>query len=134
MQSNFFGNKFFKGDTIISVNQVLEEMASNESIYNLMKDAKTDFVFSQILGATGGFLVGWQLAAAVGSGEPNWALAGVGIGIIVISIPISINFKKKANEAINRYNRTITSSNSRNHKPMYNLGFGGNGLKFQVRF
>lgn len=88
LQSNFFGNKFFKGDTIISVNQVLEEMASNESVYNLMKDAKTDFVFSQILGATGAFLVGWQLGAAVGSGEPNWALAGVGIVIIGVSIPI----------------------------------------------
>lgn len=102
LKSNFWGNKFFKGDTIISVNQVLEEMAPNESVYNLMLNAKKDFVFAQILGATGGVLIGWPLGTALVGGDPNWAMAGIGVGIVAVSIPISINFKKKSNHGNSR--------------------------------
>lgn len=134
LQSSFFGNKFFKGDTIISVNQVLYEMRSNESVYNLMKSAKKDFVIAQILGATGGILVGWQLGTAVAGGEPNWVMAGVGVGILAISIPISINFRNKARSAISEHNNLIVGSNKWGYKPVYKLGFMGNNLKLQIRF
>lgn len=134
LQSSFFGNKFFKGDTIISVNQVLYEMRSNESVYNLMKNAKKDFVFAQILGAAGGFLVVWPLATAVAGGEPNWVMAGVGAGILAISIPISINFRNKARSAISEHNNLIVGSNKWGYNPIYKLGFMGNNLKLQIRF
>lgn len=134
MKSSFWGNKFFKGDTIISVNQVLYEMAPNESVYTLMKSAKTDFVFAQILGATGGIMLGWEVGTAIGGGDPNWAIAGVGGGLIGISIPISINFRKKANAAILEHNKLIAASNKPSYKPAYNLGFDGKNIKFLYRF
>lgn len=132
LKSNFWGNKFYKGDTIISINQVLYEMSTDETIYSLMLSAKKDNVFSQILGATGGLLIGIPVGTALVGGDPNWVLAGIGIGIIGITIPISINFKKKANEAILQHNNFIKSS-ARFH-PTYKLGFGNNGLNFQIRF
>ncbi len=134
LQSNFFSNKFFKGDTIISVNQVLYEMSPNESVYNLMKKAKTDFVFAQLLGATGGILIGWPLGSALAGGQPNWALAGVGVGILAVSIPISINFRKKAGSAITQHNSLLTGSNKWNYKPNYYVGFTGRGVQLRVRF
>lgn len=131
LKSNFFGNKFYKGDTIISVNQVLYEMAPNESVYNLMKSAKTDFVFAQILGATGGILLGWEVGTAIGGGDLNWVVAGVGAAAIAISIPVSINFRKKANSAIIKHNNLIAGANN---KPTYHVGFNGRGLRLQYRF
>ena len=134
LQSNFFSNKFFKGDTLISVNQVLYEMAPNESVYKLMKSAKKDFVFAQILGATGGILIGWPIGTAVAGGEPNWILAGVGAGILAISIPISINFKNKARSAIAKHNNLITGSNKSSYNTKPYLGFNGSALQFGIRF
>lgn len=134
LQSNFFGNKFYKGDTLIGINQVLDEMSSNEGTYNLMLSAKKDNVFAQILGATGGLLIGIPVGTALAGGDPKWALAGIGVGIIGITIPISINFKKKANEAILQHNNLIKSVARLKYSPTYKLGFGSNGINFQIRF
>lgn len=134
LQSNFFGNKFYKGDTLIGINQVLDEMSSNEGTYNLMLSAKKDNVFAQILGATGGLLIGIPVGTALAGGDPKWALAGIGAGIIVVTIPISIKFKKKANKAILQHNNFIKNGAWLQNSPTYKLGFGSNGLNFQIRF
>ncbi len=134
IRTNFFGSKFYKGDAIISVNQVLEEMAPNESVYNLMISAKKDYLFTQILTASGGFMIGWPVGTAISGGEPNWAMAGIGAGIIAISIPISSNFKKKAHSAIKQHNTIITASRSYHLKPMYSVGFGKEGFNIQMNF
>jgi len=134
MKSNFFGSKFYKGDTLISINQVLYEMSSDEAIYNLMLSAKKDNVFAQLVGAAGGFMIGWPLGTALGGGEPNWTLAGIGAGIIAISIPISSNFKRKAHSAIQKHNSIIMASNNKQLKPIYSVGFGGTSFKLNVRF
>lgn len=134
LQSTFFSNKFFKGDTLISVNQVLYEMSPNETAYNLMKSAKRDFVFGQIVGATAGVLIGWPIGTAVAGGEPNWTLAAVGVGVLAISIPISLNFRKKAHAAITEHNRLITGSANFKYKPNYSFVFSGNMLKVNMTF
>ena len=135
LKSNFWGNRFYKGDTLISVNQVLEEMAPNEANYNLMKSAKKDFVTVQLLGAAGGLLFGWPIGASIAGGDPNWTLVGVGAGILAVSIPISINFKKKATSAITKHNSLITtSSNNHNYKPCYRFCYTGNSAKIQFKF
>ncbi len=134
LKSDFWGNKFYKGDTIYSINGVLEELAANEQPYNLMLNAKKDNTFAQIFGAAGGLLIGWSVGTAIGGGEPKWYLAGIGAGLVAISIPISINFKKKANQALQEHNSLVTSSNKWNYKPVYHFGLSGNGLKIQIRF
>ncbi len=134
MRSNFFGSKFYKGDTIMGINQVLEEMAPNEAVYNLMISAKKDNVFAQLLGAAGGFMIGWPVGTAIGGGEPNWTMAGIGAGLVAISIPISSNFKKKALSAIKQHNNLLTASNNRHLKPIYSVSFGGTSCKLKVRF
>ncbi len=134
LKSNFWGNKFYKGDTIYSINGVLEELAANEQPYNLMLKAKKDNTFAQIFGAAGGLLIGWSVVTDLSGGEPNWYLVGIGVGLAVISIPLSINFKKKANQALQQHNSLITGSNKWDYKPVYHFGLSGNGLQLRIRF
>lgn len=134
LKSNFWGNKFFKGDTIYSINSVLEELAASEDPYNLMLNAKKDFVFAQILGATGGLLIGFPIGTSLTGGEPNWTMARIGVGIALISIPISINFKKKANQALREFNSSMVGKYNQKSNPHYSLGINGNGLNFLIRF
>ncbi len=134
LKSNFWGNKFYKGDTIYSINGVLKELAVNEQPYNLMLKAKKDNTFAQIFGAAGGLLIGWPLGTALGGGEPKWYLAGIGAAFAAISIPLSINFKKKANQAIKDHYSLITASSKWKHKPTYYMGMSATGLKLRVQF
>lgn len=60
-----------------------------------------------ILGYAGGFMIGWPLGTAIGGGEPNWALAGIGAGLVVLSIPLSSSAKKKTIKAIELYNQGL---------------------------
>jgi len=133
LKSNFWGNKFYKGDTIYSINGVLEELAVNEQPYNLMLKAKKDNSFAQIFGAAGGLLIGWPLGTALGGGEPKWYLAGIGVGFVAISIPLSINFKKKANQAIKDHYNLIGSTKSK-YKPTYYMGMSSTGLQLRIQF
>ncbi len=134
LKSTFWGNKFYKGDTIYSINGVLEELAANEQPYNLMLKAKKDNTFAQIFGAAGGLLAGWTVGVILSGGEPKWYVAGIGAGLAIISIPLSINFKKKANQALQQHNSLITGSNKWNYKPVYHFGLSGNGLQLRIRF
>ncbi len=134
IKPSFWGYSFYKGTTKYSMNDMLEEVSPNKTTFALMKNAKNNYVFSQITSFTGGFLVGIPLGRALAGGEPNWALLGIGAGLIAISIPLTINFKKKANEALFRHNTFINNNASLNYKPAYRLGVGSNGLNFQVRF
>ncbi len=135
LHSTFWGNKFYKGDTIYGINGVLEELATNEQPYELMLSAKKDNVFAQLFGAAGGLLIGWPIGTAIGGGEPQWYLAGIGAGLTAISIPLSINFKKKANQALYKHNALLMEPSAKwNRKPTYHLGFSGNGLQLRIQF
>ena len=134
LKSNFWGNKFYKGDTIYSINGVLEELAINEQPYNLMLKAKKDNTFAQIFGAAGGLLIGWPIGTALGGGEPKWCLAGIGAAFAAISIPLSINFKKKANQAIKDHYSLITGSSKQRYKPTYHMGMSATSVKLRVQF
>lgn len=132
--SNVWGVKFVRADTLLRPNQVLESMELNSPAYRLMKSAKNNYVFSQILANTGGFLIGWPIGVAISGGDANWNMAGIGAGLLAISIPISINFRNKAKTAIHQHNQTIISSNYWKHKPKYHFGVNGTSLKLQVSF
>ncbi|MCF6359362.1 MAG: hypothetical protein L3J29_01215 [Cyclobacteriaceae bacterium] len=134
LKSTFWGNKFYKGDTIYGINGVLEELAANEQPYNLMLKAKKDNTFAQIFGAAGGLLIGWSVATDISGGEHNWYLIGIGAGFVAISIPISINFKKKANQALRDHNALMANSARWHYKPTYHFGLSGNGLQLRVKF
>ncbi len=134
MVKNFWGTKFYKGDSLLSVNGVLQEMAPFELPYNQMLLAKKDFAAAQVLGAVGGVLIGWPIGTALVGGQPKWYLAGIGAGIIVISLPISANFTKKAKAALASYNQLNGSSAALYRKPVYRLGFHATSVRLTLTF
>lgn len=104
MQKVFGGYKFYQGNQRLSVKQMVKTMETNEEALSLMKSAQSNYITANIMGFAGGFMIGWPIGAALGGGDPNWLMAGIGAGIIAASIPFSIKFNKKTKKAIATYN------------------------------
>ena len=78
-------------------------------------------------------MVGWQIGAALGGGDPNWALAGIGAGLIVVYIPISQKFNKQAKTAVDTFNGGLKTSSFWDNNEL-GIGLTGNGVGLSLRF
>ena len=110
MKKVFGGYHFYQGDNRLNMKQLVNAMEPNEQAYKEIKSAQSTYTLASIVGFAGGFMVGWPLGTAIGGGDPNWAMAGIGAGLIVVSIPISQNFNKKAKQAVDTYNGGLQTS------------------------
>ncbi|MAU26781.1 MAG: hypothetical protein CMH45_05175, partial [Muricauda sp.] len=89
---------------------------------------------SSIMGFVGGGLVGWPVGTAIGGGDANWALAGVGAGLIGVSIPISSSANKKTKQAVDVYNSSLGTTTFIEYKPQLKLIANGNGFGMSLSF
>ncbi|MEP4532050.1 MAG: hypothetical protein ABJ004_03115 [Cyclobacteriaceae bacterium] len=128
----FGGYTFSQGDKTLTINQLLSTMKENPEAYDLMKSAKSTTDAANVLGVIGGFMIGWPLGSAIGGGEPNWALAGIGAGVLAVGIPVSISANRKLLNAVDRYNQGLENT-SMNYSPKLNLTFG-NGFGLALNF
>ena len=124
--------KFIQNEKVLKYSDLLTIVASNREAYSLIKSAQTSNGFSTVLGAVGGFLVGYQLGTAIVGGEPNLTVGGVGLGLIAISIPISINASKKAKQGVAIYNKQIKELSY--SQPKLNFGITQNGVGLLLKF
>lgn len=99
-----FGTSFVQNGKKLSPKQMLNLMDVNPAAYKEMEAAKLNNDWATAFGFAGGFLIGWPLGTAIGGGEPNWTLAGIGAGLVVVSIPFSTAYKKHALKAVDMYN------------------------------
>jgi hypothetical protein len=129
----FGGYKFNQGGTSLNLNQLVNAMKSNEQAYSQIKSAQSTYTLASVFGFAGGFMVGWPIGTAIGGGEPNWTLAGIGAGLIVISIPISQKFNKQAKQAVDTYNSGLQPTSFWN-KSELNLSMGRDGIGLKLRF
>lgn len=53
-------------------------------------------ITGNVLGFMGGGCIGWPLGTAIGGGDPQWAIAGIGAGLIAIGLPLSIIATRRA--------------------------------------
>ena len=128
---SFLGYRFYQNDTRLNFNQLPYVMEENGEAYYVIKKAKSNYTISTIISGTGGFILGWQLASALFSGEPNWVLAGVGGGLIVISIPIYSKSYRQSLDAIELHNKGIAASA---HRLDISFGTTANGAGLIVKF
>ncbi len=133
MKKVFGGYQFYQGDKLLKVNQLVNTMKTNEQAYKQIKSAQSTYTMAMILSSAGGFMVGWPLGTAVGGGEPNWTIAGIGAGLIVAAIPISQSFNKKAKQAVDTFNSGLQTS-SFWEKNELNLTLTGNGIGLTLNF
>lgn len=133
MKKSFGSYQFYQGDKRLNMRQLVDVMRPNEQAYMQIKSAKSTYTLAAIVGATGGFMVGWPLGTALGGGEPNWVMAGVGAGLIVVSIPITQNFNKKAKQAVDTFNGGLQSNSFWDNREL-RLAMTGNGIGLVFRF
>ena len=126
------GSVFTQNGKVLKVRQLLEITKVNPDAYAKMKVAQTNNTAASIFAVAGGFLVGWTLGTAIGGGDPNWVLAGVGGGLIAIGIPFSIGFNKNAKEAVSIYNGGLQEPETTKLK--LNFGVSNNGIGIRVAF
>ncbi|WP_207431493.1 hypothetical protein [Sabulibacter ruber] len=127
-----FSTVFRQNGRNLTPKQLLDITQSNPEAYKEMKIAKGKAGVANVLGYAGGFLVGWPIGAAIGGGEPNWALAGIGAGLIGVAIPFATSFSKHTQNAARIYNSGLTQTGM-NHFDL-KLGFTGNGLGLNLKF
>lgn len=127
------GYQFFQGEERLTVNKLVKAMKTNNEAYSLVKSAQSNNTIASVIGGVGGFMLGWNLGTALGGGEPNWAVAGVGAGLIVVSIPISHSFNKKVKKAVETYNRGFQTSSFWDDNKL-NLSLKSNGIGLCLSF
>ena len=127
-----FGTLYLQKGQRLTPGQLLSITKSNQAAYEEMKTAKTNYDIGTVLSFSGGFMVGWPIGTALGGGDPNWALAGIGAALIVASIPLSTAYKKHATKAVRIYNRSVTNTGYR--KRHIHIGPATKGIGLALRF
>lgn len=108
----FGGYKFEQNGEMLNPKRMLDLFQGNEEAYEAMKKAKANYDPAMVLSVIGGALIGWPLGTAIGGGDPNWALAGIGAVFVVGTIPLSKAFNRHAIRAVDIYNAKLQPSAS----------------------
>lgn len=135
IEKKFGGYRFSKDGKSLTLNQLSNALESNPEAYQEIQAAKSSYTAAIVISYAGGFLVGWPIGTALGGGEPNWTLAGIGAGLIAVSIPISQGFNKRAKQAVDTFNGGQLPTDSMEKKPgKLNVSLNGNGAGLIFRF
>ncbi|MEP3838675.1 MAG: hypothetical protein ABJM36_13565 [Algibacter sp.] len=130
----FGGYKYTYNNELISIGDLASIIESNTDAYKLIKTGRTNRSISGVLGFVGGGLIGWPLGNALGGGEVNWTLAGIGAGLVIVAIPISSSSNKKINQAVELYNASINTTSYTTFKPEFKIISNGRGFGLAMNF
>lgn len=134
MEKVFGGYKYSQNESMLMMKDLVKIMESNQQAYELIKKAQSNNSVASIFGGTGGFLVGLPIGTALGGGDAEWALAGIGVGLIAIGIPFSSSANKNAKQAVEVYNSSLNSSAYKKRKPEFKVMHNGSGIGFSINF
>jgi len=126
------GINYYQNGNKLSQKQLLTIMKTDNMAYSEMVTAKSNSDASVFLGATGGFLIGYQLGKQIAGGYPNKLWIGVGGVLMMVSIPFTIESGKHAKKAVRYYNDGLKQYAI--HKQYYNFRLSSNGLGVSLRF
>ncbi len=130
----FGGYQYSQNGNRMTMGKLIKVMESNSEALKFMKRAKSNNVLASILGGTGGALIGFPIGAAIGGGDVNWTLAGIGAGLVAIGIPISSGANKNAQKAVELYNASLISSSFYKFKPEFKFVANENGVGLSMNF
>ena len=130
----FGGYKYSQNGTQMKMKDLVKTIESNEQAFEFINKAQSNNTIASIFGSTGGFLVGWPIGTAIGGGDANWTLAGIGAGLIAISIPFSTGANKNAKQAIELYNSSLVSTYFYEFKPEFKFISNGKGTGLSMSF
>jgi len=93
--------------------------------------ARRSSTWAGIVGFLGAGLVILPAATAVAGGDPEWAYAAGGAALLAGSIPLSLNYRKKAQHALDLFNERRRGASL---QPRANFYAMGNGFRLVIRF
>ena len=134
MEKVFGGYKFTQNGNQLAMKDLVKTMESNQKAFDLIKKAQSNNTLASIIGFAGGGLIGWPIGTAIGGGDADWTLAGIGAGLVAIGIPISSSANKKAKQAVELYNSTLDSTSFYEVKPEFKIIANGNGIGLSMNF
>ena len=133
MKKVFGGYHFYQADKKLTMRELVKTMEPNEQAYKQIKKAQSTNGLAMAFAFTGGALVGFPLGTAIGGGDPNWALVGIGAGLIVVSIPISNKFNRQAKYAVETFNNDLQTSSFWDKHPLrFSVNATGVGLSLKL--
>lgn len=125
------GPVFQKDGRNLTPKNLLDITKPNPDAYAEMKLANSNYVASMFFQLPGGFLIGYPIGTALGGGDPNWTMAAIGASLVIISIPLISGYNRHATNAVNIYNKGISSAS----KPLsLRLGFNPEGIGMKICF
>lgn len=134
MKKVFGGYKFTQNGKKLTMGNLVKTMETNQQAFELVKKAQSNNTLASIIGFAGGGLIGWPIGTAVGGGDANWTLAGIGAGLIAVGIPISSSANKKVKQAVELYNSSLNSTAYYKFKPEVEIIANGNGVGLTMSF
>jgi hypothetical protein len=94
--------------------------------------ARPNMTPAMIFSIAGGACIGWPIGTALGGGDPQWWLAGVGAGFIICSIPFQAAYNKHIFKAVTIYNSDLRKIGI--NRKILELGFARHGVGIEIRF
>lgn len=134
MTKVFGGYSYTQEGENLNMKGLVNALKVNPTASVLIKKARNKTNFSSVLGLFGGICIGLPVGQAIGGGESNWALAGLGAGLIVVGIPVASSANKQAKEAVEIYNSSLKANTWLYHAPQLELIGNGSGLGLSIRF
>jgi len=104
VKAPFSGLKFYQHDQKLTMRQLTNIIRPNAEAFTYLRKAKTNNAIAFVAGFAGGFLIGYELGAAVGGKKINWGIMGAGAGFIGIGIPFGSGAIRNSEKAVYLYN------------------------------
>ena len=126
-------NAYYLNYEKLSNSQIRKYTQAYPLAYKQAKKAQANEILGQILGAGGGFMLGFPLGTWLGGGDPNWQLAYIGMGLIGTSIPFYYWSQKRTENAVKIYNTEMLNDPEKTKMEM-SFYSTGTGLGFKLSF
>lgn len=134
MEKVFGGYKYSQKCNTMTMKDLVNTMKSNQQAFQLIKKAQSNNTLASIIGFAGGGLIGWPIGTALGGGDANWALAGIGAGLVAVAIPLSSGVNKNAKAAVELYNASLKSTSYQEFKPKFKIIANTSGIGLCMNF
>ncbi len=130
MKKDFLGYTFHQDSTELWPTDVLQVMEVNTEAFQEFKKARANHAAATLLGAMGGFMIGWPIGQAIAGKDSQWGLAVGGTALVLAGYSFDKTFKRHANKAISIYNGGTATS----YVPRLNWRFTGAEIQMNLKF
>lgn len=130
----FGGYTYTKDGKNLTMKDLRMQLDTHAESAALFRKARTNNTIASILGTAGGALVGYPVGTAIGGGDANWTLAGIGAGIIAVAIPVSSAANKRAKEAVDTYNIRVNTKEDLVSQTRFHVISNSRGAGLAVQF